>query len=1347
MASIVEKRGSETIYRSLETVDIPNLDLLSFLFEKWKAQERHHSSCRAEYGIREGDTVQDILTGHILCPSVFLGIMAAGATVAYRILYFGDSEDMELYEVKSDVQIHVSSDKHRWTHITDTATRKKTTTCIVYIGGTTGPPKAIPISQANIVASVLLFMEPCRCDPDIEFRMIAHVPTAHLSGILGYITSQTYAGGTVFWMTKFGFPQLMAHCKRYSATTLLSPPRVWLAVAKAPFVTDQLNTMITAFSSGAPMGAKLQSAAQRKLGGGQLGQMWGMSETSGPMTVLPLREKDDTGSVAMLVANSEMRIADEKGRDVEPGVAGEAWVRGPQVVAGYFKNEKATRESFVDGWHRTGDLLYFEDGKFYFVDRAKEIIHYEGRRVIPAHLESILTTHPQIQDAEVIGVTVDGDEVPRAYIVADESKASERDIQSWLTPTPTPAMPNDRDQRYDAVPPIPSYDEAMSNANHADWPPPASPNPETESHSLLSSRNNAASSSRRPGGYRSATVETDDEDSLFDSSDDGDETAYVRREMQELEMDDAGNSRSSIWGKRIPFSLSLPNWKWSWRPRLPRLRRTIILPQGPSGDSSTAEGDASSNQETTQPRIRWPSFDGLNGKQAAIVLVRVFAGFLVLSFVYLIFMSDIFSTMARRFGTGLRFDPEDVRMWVQGHVENAAMLKTVKHYTSFAHIAGTEGDYGYAMDMETMFHRAGMDSVHIDQYQVYLNYPKANGRAVEILDKDGEKATWKAKMEEKEVGGEIAGHQTFSFHGHSKAGDVKGPLVYANYGSREDFALLKDKEINTEGAIALVRYYGSQPDLALKVKAAEEAGFVGCLVYSDPEDDGFRQGDVAPAGRFMPEDGVQRGSVSLTNMVIGDVLTPGWGSKEGLPRMKVEQTPGLVKIPSLPLAWRDAQVLLQHLKGAGQKVPEEWKGGVPDVEEWWTGDASSPIVRLKNEQDEEKKQPIWNVYGKIEGIEQTEKTIMIGNHRDAWAFGATDPHTGTAVMLEVARLFGILLRKGWRPLRTIEFMSWDGEAYNMIGSTEFVETHVEKLRENGCAYINLGGAVAGGELHASGSPVFRSVLNRILERIEDPHHNMTLRELWDKRGGEIEGPSVVGDAVPFLDIAGTSTLDLSFRGDPHPQYSSYDNFDWMKRMGDPGFIYHGLMAQVVAFLCLELADRPIMPFDTEAYAIKLEKWAEDLTDWSKEKIKAAGQDKTFSLDPIKIAIHEVKSAAKTFSRWENTWDSVVMGGGGWESAGMNTKRIEYNSRMAGFETALLDIEQGGGIPKRTQFKHVVLGPQAWSNTKQVAFPAIRDAIEDADWDSARKLVDKTANLIRNAANVLLDQHSDAVPGR
>ncbi|RBQ85072.1 hypothetical protein VDGD_03366 [Verticillium dahliae] len=293
MASIVEKRGDTIIYRAPNSVDIPSLDLLSFLFKNPQndrlrsdtilhadaanpsrnvttAQQISHlqrlaHTIRTQYGIRDGDAVHVILTGHILCPSVFLGIIAAGATVACslptsspvdiaspdikalagsagalaglpedRVVYFGDSEEVELYEVESGTQIHVSSEEHSWTRVTDMEILQKTTTCIVYTGGTTGPPKAIPISHANIVASVFLFMEPFRHDPKLKFRTVAHVPTTHLSGIQGYITSQTYVGGTVFWMTRFDLPQLVAHCKRYSATTLLSPPPVWLAIAKAP---------------------------------------------------------------------------------------------------------------------------------------------------------------------------------------------------------------------------------------------------------------------------------------------------------------------------------------------------------------------------------------------------------------------------------------------------------------------------------------------------------------------------------------------------------------------------------------------------------------------------------------------------------------------------------------------------------------------------------------------------------------------------------------------------------------------------------------------------------------------------------------------------------------------------------------------------------------------------------------------------------------------------------------------------------------------------------------------------------------------------------------------------------
>ncbi|OLN88326.1 putative glutamate carboxypeptidase-like protein 1 [Colletotrichum chlorophyti] len=903
-------------------------------------------------------------------------------------------------------------------------------------------------------------------------------------------------------------------------------------------------------------------------------------------------------------------------------------------------------------------------------------------------------------------------------------------------------MPSDHDHRYESVPPIPTYDEALAThgpADPSDWNPPRSPldglsQNETESQSLLH-RNGVATSSRRPAGYRPPTVETDDEDSTWGSDDGGDEEAFVRREMQELEMGEPNDrSRSSIWAKRIPFSLSLSRWKWSWRWRLPRLRPTIRLPSGPTGGSDDPN-DTNATTTTTRRRFVLPQWDKDKARAAIIIFARVFAIVFVMTILYLLFMSDLFTTMARRMNGGLRFNPEDVRIFVQGNVESRRLRASVAHYTKYAHMAGTEGDYGLAMDVESMFTRAGLDYVNVDEYYVYLNYPKAGGRAVEILGDDG-KAKWHAKLEEEEVGGETAGHQTYVFHGLSKSGDVKGPLIYANYGARSDFKKLADSGIDTKGAIALVRYYGSQANLALKVKAAEEAGFAGCIVYSDPADDGFRLGDVAPNGRFMPADGVQRGSVGLSNWVLGDPLTPGWESKKNLPRMKPDDSPGLVKIPSLPIAWRDAQILLQHLKGHGQQVPKEWAGGVPDVAEWWTGDLSSPIVRLKNDNDEVQEKGIWNVYGKIEGIEQDEKSIIIGNHRDAWSFGATEPHSGTAVLIEMARVFGSLVSKGWRPLRSIEFMSWDAEEYNMIGSTEFVEHNEEELRKNAFAYINLDSAVAGSEFHAAGSPVFRQSILRVIDRVVDVNLNATIRSLWEQRGADLEDLDNDGDYAPFQNIAGTSSLDLGFRGARYPAQSSYDNYEWVSRVGDPDFGYHALMGQIVGLLILELADKPILPFDMTLYGERIERYVNDLSNFCEQK--GANKQSKFSIDPLKKLVEEVKFNLRGFAMWEMSWESSVMGGGGWESSGMGNKRVQFNTHMADFESALLDLEQGGGIPGRTQFKHIIFGPQAWSGNKPTTFPAIRDAIEAKDWDLANKLVEKTAHMLRNATTVLRD---------
>jgi hypothetical protein len=856
--------------------------------------------------------------------------------------------------------------------------------------------------------------------------------------------------------------------------------------------------------------------------------------------------------------------------------------------------------------------------------------------------------------------------------------------------------PSEKQPFYDPVPP--TYDEALIGSSRQfeeDWHPPSGFDErdrrveETENQSLLRQPGNAVpSSSRAPAGYRAPTVETDDEDSLFGSSDDEEE--QVRRELEEMDIEEPTSSRGSAWAKRIPFSLSLPRWKWSWRPRLPTMpRMRIQLPSGPTDDTPAAETNADNTEDTTTTETRRWMFPKVDGMVAVIVVARALALFIIMGFIYLLFASDLFGGISNRIGGGFRYNPDDLRQHIKTTIDPMRMRASVMHYSHYAHIGGTEGCFAYAMDMESMFTKAGLDEVESDNYWAYLNYATKDGRAVQIMDDKGEKAVWSALLEEDERGEETAGRQTWAFHGMSKSGDVRGPLIYANYGSREDFKWLEKKGVKTKGGIALVRYGGTQTDIALKVKAAEMAGFDGCLIYSDPADDGFSKGMTAPQGRFMPADGVHRGSVAMTNMVMGDPLTPGWESKQDLPRMKVADSPALVGIPSLPLAWRDAQALLQHLEGHGEKAPDSWKGAVPDVA-WWTGDDKSPVVRLKNMQDEPEMQKIWNIYGKIIGSEQTAKKIIIGNHRDAWAFGATDPHTGTAIMVELARVFGDLLSRGWRPLRTIEFMSWDASEYNLIGSTEYVENNLENVRENALAYINLDAAVTGAELHAAGSPIFHKTLMHALDRVEDPMHNTTLKELWGRAGSKLGGLGAGSDYAPFQFLAGTSSLDLQFRGEAVPYNSNYDDLHLVENVVDPDFVYHGVLARVVGLLMLDLADRAVVPFDPVSYGKAIEDLITDLEKWAKMQQKDK-LDKSAGLEfhELKAASQAITDKARDFVKWEIDWDHKLMSAGGWEAQELGLQRWEFNSKLGLFESTLLDLEMGGGVsfmmsPNETQ---------------------------------------------------------------
>ncbi|KGO60050.1 Peptidase M28 [Penicillium expansum] len=851
---------------------------------------------------------------------------------------------------------------------------------------------------------------------------------------------------------------------------------------------------------------------------------------------------------------------------------------------------------------------------------------------------------------------------------------------------------------YQAVP-IPSYAEATGqpSSSRSDL----GDGTDVERQGLLG-RDHASTRGYHPPTVESARSSLDDLESLTSHSD-RESVEELRREIDQMDVDDSASA--PLTGRHAPL-------RDRFSKQLSSLSRTLSAIQRPF-QRYIPSFRFTINLSDTRARLK---------DQGCIMLLRVFALLLVVTLVYVFFIADVFHINSRM-AMGQSYSAASVENFIQGHINETNIAENLRRVTNYTHVAGTEGSFALSKLIEQEFQNAGFDEVSREEFQVYLNYPRKDGRRVAIIDPPS--LAWEAKLEEDNA-------KDLVFHGHSKSGNVTGHLVYANFGSREDFKLLADTGIPIDGSIALVRYYGTESDRALKIKAAELAGAAGCIIYSDPSQDGFRKGPAFPEGRYMPSDGVQRGGVSMMSQVVGDVLSPGWASTPGEKhRLSPEESTGLPKIPSLPLAWRDAQILLQGLKGHGSKVPKEWVGGVPDVQEWWTGDQGSPVVHLMNLQDEVERQPIYNIHGRITGMDERDKKIIVGNHRDSWCIGSVDPGSGTAAFLEVVRAFGELLTYGWRPLRTIEFISWDGEEYNLIGSTEHVEKEVDDLRANAFAYLNVDVGVAGPDFRVSASPVFERAVLQVLGRISDPYANATLKDLWDKKGSKITPLGAGSDYVAFQDIAGTSSIDFGFEGEPYPYHSCYETYDWMVKFADPDFQYHKILAQFWGLLLLDLSENPMLPFDLEVYGDSIGGWVKDLDKFAKSK-KAE-----VDMQPMFKAATEMKANAVTFQSWNKIWHDTVWGMGGYESNIMAVQRVSHNARMAAFDTNLLDLEEGGGIPNRTQFRHVIFGPELWSGYDASIFPAIRDSINTGNWTLTQYWIDRVANTIHHASDKLL----------
>ncbi|CAJ2500171.1 Uu.00g030240.m01.CDS01 [Anthostomella pinea] len=698
-----------------------------------------------------------------------------------------------------------------------------------------------------------------------------------------------------------------------------------------------------------------------------------------------------------------------------------------------------------------------------------------------------------------------------------------------------------------------------------------------------------------------------------------------------------------------------------------------------------------------------------------------------------------------------------------------------KYYTAGPHLAGK--NLSQAEWTRDRWNEWGIAS-DIAVYETYINYPVDHRLA--LLEKsksnDSEAEAWKVAFEATLREDVLEDDPTTqlddsipTFHGYSASGNVTGSFVYVNYGTYWDFEDLVKANVSLEGKIAIARYGGIFR--GLKVKRAQELGMIGCVLFGDPGDDremteqnGY---EAYPDGPARNPSSVQRGSVQFLSVAPGDPTTPGYPSKPGVPRAPVDGA--IPSIPSLPISYLEALPILKALNGHGPLAK--------DFSEYWTRNTGlgykgveynigpSPddiVLNLVNDQ-EYTITPLWDVIGIINGTIPDE-VIVVGNHRDAWiAGGAGDPNSGSAVINEAIRSFGEALEKGWKPLRTIVFASWDGEEYGLIGSTEWVEEYLPWISAANVAYINVDIGVANKGFSASAAPLMHKLLYEVTALVPSPNQTVkgqTVRDTWD---GKIRTMGSGSDFTAFQDYAGVPSLDMGFGGDQpgapvYHYHSNYDSYHWMSEFGDPGFEYHKAMAQLLGLAVAKIADTPLVALNATDYATALKQYVEKV----ESKLETAqpelssdvevfefrartagtevkGDPAAFevSLARLQQSIGEMKAAAikldaKAAKLAEEANEHIPW----WKWI----KKIKLLHHIRFTNTKYKNIERAflyqGGLDGRPWFKHVVFAPGLWTGYAGAVFPGLQESIDNKDFVNAMKWVDIIDGCIKTATKTM-----------
>ncbi|KAI8929242.1 hypothetical protein BC831DRAFT_444491 [Entophlyctis helioformis] len=670
----------------------------------------------------------------------------------------------------------------------------------------------------------------------------------------------------------------------------------------------------------------------------------------------------------------------------------------------------------------------------------------------------------------------------------------------------------------------------------------------------------------------------------------------------------------------------------------------------------------------------------------------------------------------------------------EASLSKARLREALRTYTSQPHVAGTKGDEDAAEFTRATWEAAGLPNVHIKPYYPLLNYPVS--RSLTLL----EPTRFEASLTEPAIGEDGTSHDENAvptFLGYSPSGNATAELVYANFGDPTDFEALASRGIDVKGKIVLVRYGGAFR--GLKVRAAELAGAAAVLIYSDPKEDGFVRGPVYPDGPWRPPHAVQRGSIQYPNFYSGDPLTPFVAATEDALRIPIEQA-NIPKIPALPISYADAKPLLAALEGKGVQastIDPKWQGGL-DLQ-YWTGARSA---------------------------------IVFGGHRDAWVYGAVDPCSGASVLLETGVALGRMYQKGWRPDRTIVLASWDGEEYGLLGSTEWVEDHVEILNMTAVAYVNIDTGVSGNRFRASASPSLASLIRDVTKGVRDPDSGKSVYKEWARRssnGKSTTKPPYISplgfgsDYVGFLQHIGVAARH-EFGGNYGVYHSNYDSFHWMEKHGDPKWEYHKTMADRRPHYELALYTRDVIKAldaanQPQAWGAPLVKAVDAFTKAAQKldkETRAASassdnNDDTLSSilgdDPVAAfekrdadADADADAGPVLVMQGSDDGDAMMSGVVHAENAtitkGKKHKKPsvrEINDKLAFAERKFLDPN---GIPGRPWYRHVVYAPGEWTGYAAEMFPAIHEAIRKQDADGTLKAIDVVAYQIQLAADHL-----------